>query len=328
MPELPEIEHLRRSLEPGLLGARFADLRIHRADVFRNLRSEAWSSRSPRLRRSALLGLRVESLRRHGKRLVIVTEGEGPTLIVHLGMSGQLTLLPPGARPERRDHVHVMWRVDTKGCDDPARRMRLLFRDPRRFGGLFAYPSFETARDTDLNRLGPDALSISSSELADALTKTRRAIKTALLDQFIIAGVGNIYADEALYTARVSPLRPACSLSRDEVDRILVRLRERLLASIEAGGTSFSDYRDGAGRRGDFQRRLEVYGRAGEPCYRCGERLASFTLAQRTTVFCPNCQPRPNGLIHTQPTDGVRAIGVHSARPDRPVARRRTDKKS
>jgi formamidopyrimidine-DNA glycosylase len=165
-----------------------------------------------------------------------------------------------------------------------------VFRDPRRFGGLWCFETFEALEGTRWSRLGPDALAIDAATLAKRLNSTRRAIKAALLDQKVIAGVGNIYADEILHAARVDPRSASNAVSRRCCRALAAATRRILSRAIDAGGSTVRDFLDGRGRPGSFSRSHRVYGRAGLPCFRCGRRLQAIRLAQRQTVYCPVCQ--------------------------------------
>ncbi len=230
--------------------------------------------------RDLLAGARIVDLDRRGKRLAIVAD-DGRALVVHLGMSGQLRLVAPGEIPTDRTHIHARWDVDDGST--------MYFRDPRRFGGLWTFPT-PTALAAHFADLGPDALHARWNNLAGAAAHSRRAIKAVLLDQRVLAGVGNIYADEALFRARIRPTRRASGLKTAEWGRLAAAVRQTLAGAIRAGGSTLRDYRDAAGNSGRAQQRHAVYGRAGKPCLVCKGRLKSVTLAQRTTVFCTNCQ--------------------------------------
>lgn len=293
MPELPEVETLRRSLEPRLVGRRIVRATLHRRDVlvlpgdpeggFSRARAGA---RPVRFRaRDLLAGARVTGLVRRGKQLGVVGRvdpGDQPALCVHLGMSGRLLWAPAGARPALVDHVHASWRLDDGS--------RLVFRDPRRFGGLWAFASVGELERARWGRLGPDALGVTARALAGALAGSRRAIKGALLDQGVVAGVGNIYADEALFAAAIDPRREAGSLDPDQTQALARQLRRVLRRAVRARGSTLRDYVDAEGRAGAFQLSHAVYGRAGQACRSCGGVLESGLVAQRTTVWCPACQ--------------------------------------
>lgn len=286
MPELPEVEFLRRTLEPRLLGRGVVAATLHRRDVavgpmdppggFARQRAAV---RPTRLRPAQMLADAViERIDRRGKLLAIVA-GDGRALGVHLGMTGQLLWAPGGGRLPT-DHVHATWRLDD--------RSRLVFRDPRRFGGLWLAES----RDGLLpwRGLGPDALTLPPRDLHGLLARVRRPIKAALLDQGLLAGVGNIYADEALHRAGIHPAELACEISAPRARELGKALRELLVLAVKAGGSTLRDYRAAEGQAGAFQLQHAVYGRGGLPCLTCGQLLDSGVLASRTTVWCPGCQ--------------------------------------
>lgn len=289
MPELPEVEHLRLSLLPRLLGRTITLARVHRRDVVvapgdppGGFARAAGTPRPRRLGPAALLsGARVAELRRIGKQLAIIAD-DGRTACIHLGMSGQLRWHAADNNRRNATHEHLTWTLDD--------RSTLIFRDPRRFGGVWVFPSIAALYASRWSGLGPDALSITTEELASGFQSSKRPLKAALLDQSVIAGVGNIYADEALFASRISPLRPASDLRRKEVEALAASIRKIMLASINAGGSSLRDYLDGEGNRGQNQHRFAVYGRGGEPCTVCARPLASMRLAQRATVMCSACQ--------------------------------------
>jgi formamidopyrimidine-DNA glycosylase len=280
LPELPEIAHLKSSLEPELAGAVVQEVLLARPDVVRNIGHGPIPTRI--LRRKLLLGEQIAHLERHGKELAILTRS-GPTICVHLGMSGQLRHYPSRRRLERSDHVHCRWRLASGGG-------RLVFRDPRRFGGLWVFASRAELVETRWSRLGPDALRIDTPTLRARLARTRRPVKAALLDQRLLAGIGNIYADEALFEARIHPFEIAADLDPGAVRVLAGTCRKVLGRAIAAGGSTIRDYRDGSGRAGGYSLRHQVYGRADEPCIRCGHALRGVRLSQRATVFCPRCQ--------------------------------------
>jgi len=227
------------------------------------------------------MGERIERLERHGKELAIVSRG-GASVCVHLGMSGQLWHCPPGERLRRRDHVHCVWHLGKRG--------RLVFRDPRRFGGLWCYASLDDLTAARWSRLGPDALRIDARTLRRVLARTRRSIKSTLLDQTVVAGIGNIYADEILFAAGIHPQSVASLLPPDRCRRLASETRRVLTAAVRSGGSTIRDYVDGNGAAGSYALQHRVYGRAGRPCTDCGQPLCRITEAQRTTVLCPGCQ--------------------------------------
>lgn len=265
-----------------LVGARVTGVQLRRRDIVRQ---------AGRVRpRDLLNGATIDTLARHGKEFAIIAT-DHRTLSVHLGMSGWLSWIGSdvGGTNGRAtlDHVHCVWHV--KG---PHASGILRFRDPRRFGGLW---TFLSPQDWQLGRLharGPDALTIGPQQLTRNIRNSRRAIKAALLDQSVLAGVGNIYADEALFAAGIHPATRAARLAGDEARvRLLCRhLRSVLRRAIRAGGSTVRSFRGTQGDVGMFALKHNVYGRAGQPCVRCSYPLATAQIAQRTTVYCPHCQ--------------------------------------
>lgn len=302
MPELPEVERVRRSVEARVLGRFIAGVRLARRDVLvmpgdpGGGWSRSGSEARPRryTRADLLAGARIASVRRHGKQLALVGDS-GRVVLVHLGMTGQLRALAPGARGPT-DHVHVVWTLE----DDHGPAGRLIFRDPRRFGGVWSLAGPEALSER-WAQLGTDALAITADDLwralspssGDQATSARprtTSIKAALLDQATLAGVGNIYADEACFLAGIDPRRKVADLGRDEVDALAGAIRLVLARALEAGGSTLRDYVDAEGNAGGAQRLHAVYGRSGEACTRCGQALSSGRVAQRMTVWCPRCQ--------------------------------------
>jgi formamidopyrimidine-DNA glycosylase len=289
MPELPEVEHLRRTLEPRLIGAEVVNVDLRRRDVLRAAGGKRRGNITPDV---LLVATRITQLTRHGKNMSIVGE-TGRVVCVHLGMTGQLFLRSPTrsseiARKGKGNHVHCIWQLR----DLSGNKLQLVFRDPRRFGGLWAFDSQRSLCDQRLHELGPDALSISPSQLNEALSRTKRSIKAALLDQAMLAGVGNIYADEALFLAKIHPLSKSTSIPARQTEVLARSIQQVLIGAIEAGGSSIRDYIDGNGDAGEFTINHCVYGRGGEPCTQCEKLLRQTTIAQRTTVYCPACQKR------------------------------------
>ncbi len=291
MPELPEVEHLRRSLEPALLGAKILRAAVLRDDMVHpgepNSRgAEERPSRSPSMTAGLLRGDSIDRLERRGKQLAIIGRS-GRVVCIHLGMSGQLRHVDGGRRIEPNSHIHVRWWLERSAGE----KGRLIFRDPRRFGGVWTYPDRSALEAHRWSRLGPDALSVSRGELVSALGGTSRPVKAALLDQALIAGLGNIYVDDALFRSGVHPATPADALDPRQVAELQRSIRVILRRAIKAGGTTLRDYTDGSGRAGRFAVDHAVYGRAGRPCLQCGSVLIRSLIGQRTTVNCPSCQP-------------------------------------
>jgi formamidopyrimidine-DNA glycosylase len=274
MPELPEVETVRRSLEPALYEGTVVELATSGLPLRQRAVDAAGLER-------ALVGARFVAARRHGKYLLLDTDRRD-TLVVHLGMAGRL-LLGDADAPSPK-HTHVRLALSSGKA--------LRFVDPRRFGTVRLYEGEALGRASELASLGPDPLAegFAVEILAAGLSRTRRDLKTALLDQRLIAGLGNIYVSEALFEARLSPRRRAHTLRRAEITALHRAIVAVLRRGVRNRGTSFSDYVDADGRSGDNQRRLWVYGRTGEPCRRCGTRIRQFVQAARSTFHCPTCQ--------------------------------------
>ncbi len=281
MPELPEVENLKRTLEPLIVGAKIHAVRLFRRDI---VRLHAPSRQGKSIYDQLLAGRRIACLVRRGKQLAIVAD-DGSTLCIQLGMTGQLWYLRRHQRLHQNDHVHCVWQLSRR-----ARRGRLVFRDPRRFGRLTAFASFTELESSSWAALGPEAVTIRSNTLRQRLRSTRRAIKSALLDQHIIAGIGNIYADEALFTAHIHPESRADKLAHDDSQTLAKSIRSILQRAVLSGGSTIRDYTDALGRNGSFASEHRVYGRSGQLCVRCTTRLESRFVGQRSTVFCPYCQ--------------------------------------
>jgi formamidopyrimidine-DNA glycosylase len=293
VPELPEVEQVRRTLVAALLGATVNAVQLLRLDMVADANGVAFDRRRRRLKHALLNGSTITGLRRHGKQLALLGD-RGPVLVIQLGMSGQFTFHAHGQRLARRDHVHCVWTIQrTEPAADcrfaVASKGRLVFRDPRRFGVLTTLDSPEALRNR-WDALGPDALTMSADQLGARLFGSSRPIKAALLDQATLAGVGNIYADESLFLAGIDPRTPCGTLTPLAVDRLAAAIRLTLAQAIDGGGSTVRDYLNANGEPGRYAERLLAYGRGGKPCRRCGTVLVSLQVAQRTTVMCPTCQ--------------------------------------
>lgn len=295
MPELPEVETVRRSLVPRVAGRVVVGATLHRRDIavlpgdpeggFSRQRSGTPRPGGRVPGDAMLVGATLAEPGRHGKQLALLAR-DGRAIVAHLGMTGQLRWAARGARIGQGDHIHAAWRLDDGS--------RLVFRDPRRFGGLWLLPE-PGMLEARWACLGPDGLRTPTAELAErlraGLAGMRRAIKAALLDQRVVAGVGNIYADESLHEALIHPQRLAAALTGAEVDRLARAVSGVLSRAVEARGSTLRDYADADGRRGEAQLVHRVYGRGGMACLGCGTGLEAAQVAQRTTVWCPVCQP-------------------------------------
>jgi len=290
MPELPEVETTRRQIAPLLVGRRIERVETTAASYF--------FLTAPQDLIRALAGRRVDALDRRGKYLVARLD-EGARLLLHLGMTGQLfsseaasvRLLSSTARaslaPEEQlefepdQHTHLRITLEGRGP-------QIYFRDVRKFGKVqWLAPGVANER---LDRLGPDALDVTGEWLFEASRGRRVAVKSLLLDQRIAAGVGNIYADEALFLAGVRPGRGARRVTRRECHKLAESLRQVLQRSIETGGSSISDYVAPDGSDGGYQDERKVYGRKNEPCLVCGTAIRRRVIGQRSSHYCVACQ--------------------------------------
>jgi formamidopyrimidine-DNA glycosylase len=274
MPELPEVETVRRTLAPAI-GARITGveqsgkpLRLGRPMPFAAIRK-------------ALVGKRITAVRRHGKYLLVDVEG-GHALIVHLGMSGRFRLVAAGA--EKAAHTHLIIALED------GRQLR--FVDPRRFGQIDLVRHGEEAAHPSLAVLGRDPLEhgISGPWLHEQAQRRTVSLKSFLLDQSVIAGVGNIYASEALWRVRVRPTRRARRLDAKTASALARAVHDVLEHALDKGGTSLKDFVDADGVEGDNYEYLKVYGREGEPCPRCRTKIRRSIIQGRATYFCPTCQ--------------------------------------
>ena len=279
MPELPEVETVRRTLAPHLVGRRVTEVVVRNQALRVRVDRRALAAR--------VAGHRIGALRRRAKYLLAEVEG-GAVLVLHLGMSGRLTVVPR-ALPLHK-HDHLVFRLEPR-AGRPLEELR--FRDPRRFGLAVVLDTGEVAGSALFRHLGPEPLDPAAldAERLRARARGRRApIKSLLLDARLLVGVGNIYACESLHRAGIDPRTPADRLGPRRWERVLGAVREVLAGSIAEGGTSLNDYRDGEGRPGLYQVTLAVYGREGEPCRGCGRRIRRIVQSGRSTFFCGGCQ--------------------------------------
>lgn len=267
MPELPEVETVRAGLAPVWQGRRFAKIIVHRFDLRRPVPADF---------ARILEGRRILNVGRRAKYLVVDLEG-GALLLGHLGMSGRMIIGAGGDGP----HQHIVFETDDGG--------RVAYADPRRFGLM---DLGQDGRHPLLEGLGPEPLDdgFSAAVLADGLAGKDQAIKSALLDQGVVAGLGNIYVAESLFQAGISPLRAAGSLKGDEIGRLVTAIRDVLERAIAAGGSTLKDHARPDGELGYFQHSFAVYGRAGQPCPRCRGAIVRLVQSGRSTFHCEICQ--------------------------------------
>ncbi len=271
MPELPEVETTRKGLAPHLTG------RTPTKAVVRQTRLR-WPVDAEALNRWC--GTPITALQRRSKWLVL--ENATGFVLIHLGMSGSLRILPADTLALKHDHIDLLL--------DDGRLLR--YTDPRRFGAWLS-GNGDWRQHPRLRNLGPEPLSdeFSPNHLAGHCHKSRRAIKTLIMDSRVVVGVGNIYANEALFLAGIHPARPANSLEERDIIRLHEAIRAVLARAIEAGGTTLQDFTRPDGQPGYFAQKLHVYGREKHPCHTCGTAIERITLGQRGTFFCPECQP-------------------------------------
>lgn len=283
MPELPEVETVRQGLAQWVIGRRIAEVQVlHPRAVRRHLAGAVHFA-------DVLVGTTFRDVRRRGKYLWLPLDS-GDAVIGHLGMSGQL-LLQPAAAPDE-NHLRVRFRFADDGPE-------LRFVDQRTFGGL-SVSAGGAELPAEIAHIARDPLDpeFSDATFVAALRRRRSEIKRALLDQTLLSGVGNIYADEALWRARLHGARPADELTGPAALRLLGHVRDVLGEAIKEGGTSFDAlYVNVNGESGYFDRALNVYGRADQPCRRCGAQVRREAFMNRSSFSCPRCQPRPRGRV-------------------------------
>lgn len=276
MPELPEVETVVRGLRASLPGRRILSVRLGKTDFIDD----------PVALGEQLPGRKVLAVERIGKFICIELARESESTadlhwLVHLGMTGRLAVRSPNEPVA--PHTHGFFELDDGN--------ELRYTDIRRFGRMLLVPS--AGLPEFQSRLGYDALFVSAREFAGQVQRRRARIKAFLLDQKALRGMGNIYADESLWRARIHPARLAASLSAEEIARLHQAMGRVLRAAIKLGGSSISDFLDAEGKPGSYQMRHRVYGREGEKCYRCGARIQRIIVAGRSSHFCPRCQPAP-----------------------------------
>ena len=279
MPELPEVETVVRGLRASLPGRIICDVRLGKTDFIDD--PVALAERLP--------GARITDVTRFGKFVSVDLVPRGPAaplaerlyLVIHLGMTGQLTTRHPGDPVPA--HTHVFFALDDGN--------ELRYTDIRRFGRMLLVPESRMAVFRD--RLGAEPLEITLEEFCARFGSRHARVKALLLDQGVLRGVGNIYADESLFRARIHPARIARNLTKTQLTMLHQGVREILTAAIRFRGSSISDYVDSDGNRGEFQQRHRVYQREGKPCFRCREKIRRVIVAGRSSHFCPRCQPAP-----------------------------------
>lgn len=267
MPELPEVQTVVTTLRPKVLGRAIRAVVWVRPDIL---------TPSDLDLAARVCGRTVRSIERRGKRIVFTLDDDN-RFYIHLGMTGRLSVDAPDAPLPTHTHLELDLGPD-----------RLRFRDPRRFGGIWW-----VGRESPDVGMGPEPLGLRPAELFRRLQRTTRAVKNALLDQRVVAGLGNIYVDEALHAAGIHPRMPANRLTAAQVGRLSRAIKATLRRAIHHRGSTLRDYVDADGAAGSFQRLHRVYHREGAPCVRCRQAIKRIVLGGRSTHFCVRCQPRP-----------------------------------
>lgn len=270
MPELPEVETIVRGLRKTVSGKKIKGIKIVPCRVLQN--SSAYLKRN-------LINQKIAEVNRRGKNIILHLSG-GNFILIHLGMTGNLSYLNKSTPFGKHDHIEL------KFSDNSALR----FSDTRKFGKFKLIKSNRIKNLKELRVLGPEPLEIPKNDFVKLLQKRKGKIKPTLLNQKVIAGIGNIYADEALWEAKIHPLQKVSSLSRDKLIKLHQAIQKILKKAIKAGGSSVDDYLDLEGKEGLFQLQHKAYGREGEPCPRCKTEIKRIVLNQRSSYFCPRCQ--------------------------------------
>lgn len=270
MPELPEVETTRRGIEPHLLNHTLTGAIVRQHQL-------RWPV--PRSLSKKIAGQTIHSVTRRGKYLLLTLD-DG-SIMLHLGMSGSLRIIPADTPPEKHDHIDLQ--LDSGQC--------LRLRDPRRFGSLH-WISGDPLQHKLIKNLGPEPLTddFNAEHLFKRSRKRKLAIKLFIMDSKIVVGVGNIYASEALFRAGIRPSRPAGRVTRAEYERLVCAIKDVLQAAIRAGGTTLQDFTNSDGKPGYFKQQLHVYGRTKEACHDCSTPIKHRIMGQRATYYCPHCQ--------------------------------------
>jgi len=270
MPELPEVETIVRGLKRTVLGKKIKTIKIVPSRVLQN---------NPRYLKRNLTGLKIVSVKRRGKNIILQLSG-GNLLLIHLGMTGNLIYLKRPAPLKKHDHLNMEF----------SDKSQLRYNDPRKFGKFKLVKSSRKENIEDLKSLGPEPLEITENDFVRLVQTRRGRIKSTLLNQKFIAGIGNIYADEVLFEAKIHPEERACNISLNRLKKLHQAIQKILKKAIKSGGSSIDNYLDLEGRQGLFQLQHKAYGKKGKPCPRCGTKIKRIVVNQRSSYFCPKCQ--------------------------------------
>jgi len=280
MPELPEVETIARGLRETIVGNKVKNVQAFFPGIVKQ---------NFNIFKKTVAQKKIVGVRRRGKYLLMDLSG-GKTILVHLGMTGNLLFvnkrssLPLSQTKPINKHDHLIFRF----CGSNA---QLCYNDQRKFGKIKVFNTQEESNVPELKKLGPEALDVTTSELVNIFAKRKGRIKSALLNQQIVAGLGNIYADESLFEAQINPAQKVDLLNNDQLKQLHKAIRKILHKAIKAGGSSIDNYLNVNGKMGEFQLQHRVYGREGERCKRCGAVIKRIKINQRSSYFCSTCQP-------------------------------------
>lgn len=270
MPELPEVETIIRGLQQQLIGLKIVRIRVILPKVIREDKERFVS---------LLKGASVQGIKRRGK-IILIALSNKMTILVHLKLSGQIIYTSP-EKPSSK-HTHLIF--------DLSDGNQLRYIDPRQFGYFLLINNSELSQIRQLTTLGPDPLKISLDDFKERISKRKGRIKSLLLNQSFLAGIGNIYADEILHQAQIHPLEPAQTISIPQIEKLYQSIKEILTEAIKQKGSSIRDYLDSSGQEGGYQKLHQVYQREGKPCFTCQTKIARLKIGSRSSYFCPNCQ--------------------------------------
>jgi formamidopyrimidine-DNA glycosylase len=275
MPELPEVETIVKGLQKAVVGKKIKDVNV----IFPGIVKQNSNNFKKNVGKSEIVGVR-----RRGK-FTLVDLSNGRTILTHLGMTGSFLFLKSSTLLNKHDHLVVKFYQSQK---------ELRYNDPRKFGKIKSFSTSKEENISDLKKLGPESLNISFSDFVTLFQKRKGRIKSALLNQQIIAGLGNIYADESLFEAKIHPQQKADKLSPQKLKKLHQGMQKILKKAIKAGGSSIENYHNVDGEIGSFQLQHRVYGREGLPCKRCRSKIKRIKISQRSSYFCPRCQALSN----------------------------------
>lgn len=271
MPELPEVETIVRGLQKIVVGKKIRNVKV----IFPGIVKQDAKNFIRNVGRS-----KIVTVRRQGK-YILIDLSNGNTILAHLGMTGNFLLVKSSSPRNKHNHLIIRF-YET--------RKELRYNDQRKFGKIKSFSTSKEKNISDLKKLGPESLNISAPDFINLFQKRKGRIKSALLNQQILAGLGNIYADESLFEARIHPAQKIDKLSPQELKRLLQAIQKILKKAIRAGGSSIENYYNVNGEIGSFQLQHKVYGREGLPCKRCGTKIKRIKINQRSSYFCPKCQ--------------------------------------